>query len=404
MNRRTRLVSPLLATPILAAAILAAGCGSVASQTASPAAPPRMLPLATALTTATGTWAAAVLGGSATSHNNFWQLFVRPTGTSTWRLATPPGVASNGGLVLAGLASGSLLAGFRPSQDLTYSPLATTKDDGKSWSPGLLDHALADLPGALAAAPGNGGLLAVLTDGSTEMSSPVGGPWVRLVTRRKLAASPAGTRCRPGRLTSAAFSPSGEPMLAAACGRPGTAGIFTLIRGIWQLTSPTMPAAYARQAVTVLRLTTGTTTTALLTAGTGPAARLLAAWSRDGGVHWTLSAPLQLNGATLTSASTGPDHSLAVTMTRRRAAVVTSTGGSWRPLPALPPTPRPWRRVPPADGMPWRPAAPGSPSGGPDRGPVPGPAPRSSRFPSPTAHRADLERVSRRGYRKGSRE
>lgn len=96
MKRRTRLIPPLLA-----AAILAAGCGSVASRTASPAAPARMLPLATALTTATGTWAAAVLGGSATSHNNFWQLFVRPTGTSTWRLATPPGVASNGGLVLA---------------------------------------------------------------------------------------------------------------------------------------------------------------------------------------------------------------------------------------------------------------------------------------------------------------
>jgi len=182
------------------------------------------------------------MGGSAASHNNSWQLFVRPTGTTTWRLATPPGVASNGGLVLAGLSSGSVLAGFRPSQHLTYSPFATTGNDGKSWSPSLLDASLADLPGAIAAAPGHGGLLAVLTGGTTEISSPAGKPWTRLATRRVLAASPAGTRCRPGNLTAVAFSPSGQPMLAAACARPGTAGIFTLIRGTWQLTGPWLPA------------------------------------------------------------------------------------------------------------------------------------------------------------------
>jgi hypothetical protein len=333
MNQRTSLVSLLLA-----AVVLAAGCGSAASQTAAPARPATPLSLATSLTTATGTWAAAVMGGSAASHNNFWQLFVRPAGTSTWRLATPPGVASNGGLVLAGLSSGSMLAGFRPSQDLTYSPLATSKNDGKSWSPSLLDASLADLPGALAAAPGDGGLLALLTDGSTEISSPLGRPWARLATRQVLATSPAGTRCRPGSLTAAAFSPSGQPMLGAACGRPGTAGILTLIGGRWQLTGPAMPAAFAHQAITVIRLsTTGRTTTALLAAGTGRAAHLLAAWSRDGGRHWTLSPSLPLNGAALTSTSSGPGHSLAVTMTRGHAAVIASAADAWRPLPTLPP-------------------------------------------------------------------
>jgi hypothetical protein len=332
MNRRTSLVS----LP-LAAAILAGGCGSAARQTtalATPAGPPS---LATSLTTTTGTWAVAVMGGPAASHNNFWQLFVRPGGTATWQLATPPGVASNGGLVLAGLSSGSMLAGFRPSQNLTYSPLATTKNDGKSWTPSLLDASLADLPSALAAAPGDGGLLALLTDGTAEISSPAGTAWTGLITRRALAASPAGTRCRPSSLTAAAFSPSGQPMLAAACGRPGTAGIFTLIRGTWQLTGLTMPAAYAHQAITVLRLATARgTTTALLAAGTGPAARLLAAWSRDGGRHWTLSPPLPLEGATLASASAGPGGSQAITLTRRRAAAISRSAGSWQPLPMLP--------------------------------------------------------------------
>ena len=179
-------------------------------------------------------------------------------------------------------------------------------------------------------------------------------------------------------------------MLGAGCGRPGTAGIFSHTGRTWQLTGPALPAAYAHQAITVLRLTTtGDTTTALLAAGTGPAARLLAGWSADGGAHWTLSPPLPLNGATLTSASSGPGSSLAIILSHRRAAVITSAAGSWRPLPVLPPgtatlAPSPsggWNALA-VHGTQltiWQ-AAPGA---------QPGPAPRSSRFPSNSAHQAD---------------
>ncbi len=73
------------------------------------------------------------MGGSAAQENNFWELFVRPTGTAPWRLATPAGVADNGGLEVAGTGGPSLVTGFRPSQDLTFSPLATTADGGASW-------------------------------------------------------------------------------------------------------------------------------------------------------------------------------------------------------------------------------------------------------------------------------
>ena len=148
MNRRTGLAC------LLAVTVLGAGCGSAAGQASSPASPAQPLSLTTSLDTATGTWAVAVMGGSAASHNNFWQLFVRPAGTGKWRLVTPPGVASNGGLVVASPATGPVVAGFRPSQDLSYSPLATTHDNGTAWTPGLLDAGLADVPDALAAAPG----------------------------------------------------------------------------------------------------------------------------------------------------------------------------------------------------------------------------------------------------------
>ena len=332
MSRRTT-----LALLVLVASALAAGCGSASRQASAPASPAQPPSLATALVTATGTWAVAVMGGSAAEHNNFWQLFVRPTATGKWRLATPPGVASNGGLVVATPGAGSVVAGFRPSQDLSYSPLATTHDNGTAWTPGLLDAALADVPDALAAAPGGGHLLALLTSGDAELSGPGGTAWARLATRRALAASAAGRRCGLGSLAAAAFSPSGVPLLAASCTRPGTAGVFAYVGGSWQLAGPTLPASYAHQRVSMLRLTTTAgATTALLAAGTGSAQRLLAAWSTGSGAHWALSQPLPLHGAKPTSVSSGPDGMVAVVLTGQHAQTITGPAGSWRPLPALP--------------------------------------------------------------------
>ena len=323
---------------LAAAAVLGAGCGPAAGPGGAAASVVRPPSLATSLVTPAGTWAVAVLGGPAAQHNNFWQLFVRPAATSRWRLATPPGVASNGGLVVAGLGAGSVVAGFRPSQHLTYSPLATTHNNGTAWTPGLLDAALAGVPDALAAAPASGRLLALLGNGQAELSTPGGTTWATLATRGSLAASPAGRRCGLSHLTAAAFSPTGAPLLAGTCTHPGTTGIFTHTSGTWHLAGPTLPAADTHRAITVLRLTTTAgTTTALLAAGTGPTARLLAAWPAHSGTHWALSPPLPLHGATLTSAATGPAGTIAVVLTGHHAQTTTPAARAWKPLPTLPP-------------------------------------------------------------------
>ena len=277
------------------------------------------------------------MGGTAASHNNFWQLFTRPAAATTWRLATPPGVASNGGLVLASAGTGPVVAGFRPSQDLTNSPLAITHNNGAIWAPALLDAALADVPDALAAAPGGGRLLALLTNGTVKLSAPGATTWTTLATRQTLAASAAATRCRPGNLTAATFSPSGTPLLAANCTRPGTAGIFAYTHRTWHLAGPALPTSDGHQNVTMLRLTaTSGVTTALLAVGAGPATQLLAAWSTDSGAHWSLSQPLPLHGAKVTSASFGPSHAAAVILTGNRAQTTSGTARSWQSLPALP--------------------------------------------------------------------
>ena len=320
---------------LLAAAALLAGCASASA--ASPASGVTSPPLATSLLTPGGTWAAVVMGGSAANHNNFWQLFTRPAGATSWRLVTPPGVASNGGLVLTDTGGQSVMAGFRPSQALTFSPLATSTDDGASWSPGLLTGGLAASPDALAADPASGQRLAVLTSGEAELGGQAGGSWRKLITGRALAATPAGRRCAPRAITAGTFTAAGEPMLAGDCATPGTTGIFSRAGTDWRAAGPVLPASYGHQPITVLRLYTGDgLTTALLAAGTGRSMSLLAAWSRDGGAHWTLSPPLTTAGQPVTSASPGAGGTIAV-LSGGHAEDISPTAAAWRRMPPLPP-------------------------------------------------------------------
>ncbi len=326
----------LAATAVLLPAVmLAAGCAGAPATTApATQAPPPSPSLNTSLDTTAGTWAAVVMGGSAAQDNNFWQLFIRPDGSTRWKLVTPPGTADNGGLVLAG-GGPVLVTGFRPSQNLTYSPLIETSDGGQAWSSlNPLDAALASAPVALAVKPGSGQLLALLAGGPAEQAAPGATTWTALASQQALAATPAGRHCGLQTLTAAAFTPAGIPVLAGTCTRPGAAGIFTAGNGTWQAAGPAIPAALAGQDITVSRLTrTAQGMTALLQAGSGPGASLLAAWSAGG--HWTLSPPLPLDGGALTSASFGPGGTAAIITTANHGAIA-SAGSSWQPLPPLP--------------------------------------------------------------------
>lgn len=323
------------------ATVLAAGCGSTVAGAGRPAAARAQarLPLAASLTVpGAASWAVVEMGGSSSKFENFWQLVARRAGTARWTLATPPGVADNGGLVAASLGGAALVTGVNPSQDLQFSPLATTRDGGAHWSPGLLPAGLASLPSALAAGPG-GRLLAITDRGLAEMSAPGGASWARLTSLASLAATAAGRSCGLSSLTAAAFSPSGVPLLAGQCASRGVTGIFAYSGGSWRRAGPALPAGLARRRVSVLRLSTaGRSTAALLvTAAPGGEVSLVAAWASPAG-HWALSAPLPLNGARVVSTA-------AAASTASTAGVILSTGvadtiagpaAPWRQLPALP--------------------------------------------------------------------
>ena len=332
---------PAAAALALAAALLAGGCGSGGSPAPGPAAQARPAGtpfLATSFVTAAGTWAIAVMGGSVSAHNNFWQLFVRPAGTTRWKLTTPPGTADNGGLVATDNGGRPLITAIRPSQYLTYTPLTITRDGGRAWSPaGPLDNALANAPDALTVAPATGHLLALTTGGAAEIAAPGYTRWTTITSQRMLAATPPGRLCGLRTLTAAAFTPTGGPLLAGTCTHPGTAGIFTTRNKTWQPSGPRLTGALARQPVTVRRLIqTAHRTAALLQAGTGPGASLLAAWSADSGRHWTLSPPLRLGGRNPSSASISPAGAFAIVLSGNRAVAIRGAGDGWQDLPALP--------------------------------------------------------------------
>jgi hypothetical protein len=319
---------------------LIAGCGTQTAPGASPSLQVQTAPLSTSLVTRQGTWAVAVMGGSAASENNFWQLFVRPTGASTWSEVTPEGVADNGGLVAASGAGGtSLLIGFRPSQGLTFSPLATSADTGKNWTPGLLDADLADVQDGIAVAT-SGRTLALLQNGSIETAATAGaaaaGQWSRLASLSGLAATAPGRECGLVAVNAVSFGTNNVPMAAGSCVRRGVAGVFADTGGGWQAAGPALPAGFGGDQVQVLGLAESGTTAggnvALLRAG----GDLLAAWSAGG--HWTVSAPfaLPVTGSGVSASGFGQGGSVWVLSGGGHAETIGGPGESWQALAPAP--------------------------------------------------------------------
>ncbi len=343
---------PLLSRAAAAAAGLAltvlvpaCGSGSAAKQAAA-----RQLAggitgpgLATSFAAGRDSWAIVEMGGAAVREDNFWELFARSPG-GRWRLATPPGVASNGGIVAARAATGPLVTAFRPSQDLTFSPLAATADTGRQWAQAnVLDAGLADVPAALAASRA-GGLLALTDRGAVDQGAALGARWRPLTSLIALRADPVITAvCRLTGLTAVAWSAAGAPVLGGSCpARPAGPAtrrvpLLTDSAGSWQVTGPALPDALAASPVRVLALgTTGAGLTAVLAAGTGAAASVLAAWSADGGRMWTISPALRAGPARLSSVSVWASGSAGVTMADGRAAAIGWRAARWRDLPVLP--------------------------------------------------------------------
>lgn len=312
--RRRRPVGPWFRAVItFVAAVSGAGAVSAAgAQTAGAAPSTAASGIGSTWTTAQGAWATLPMGHLHTATNTFWQLLFRPAGASRWTLETPPGVASNGGIVAVSTpaATATVTVGFEPADLLSYSPVARTGDDGKQWSPGTLPAALAQVADAVATGSGGdvvalerakGGTL-VRADGSLTR-------WDTVTTARALGTTVAGEGCGLAALTAVTVT-AGGPELGGNCTKPGVVGLFTDSAGSWQASGPTL-ARQSASTMRVLRLTTTSSgTEALVEARSGKVDSLIALWGGNGGA-WTASAPVRVDGTVL-SAGAGPGTSMQV--------------------------------------------------------------------------------------------
>ncbi len=339
MTLRTAAATAVAVTAGALTAGLLAGCGSAPAQVVPdrPATPAASLPIATSVAgLGHASWAVVQVGGSSADHDNFWELLVRPAGALAWQLATPPGVASNGGLVVAGTST-SLVAGFRPSQLLTFSPLATTANQGKSWAQGnLLSPGLAATPDALAAGP-DGQLLALTDTGTVRLGSHLGASWRTVTSGAALAGTAAARACGLTSLSAVAFNAAGTPMVAGSCRTAGVVGLFNSAGGGWQPAGLTLPAALGRVTVSVLGLATfGDRTTALLAVGHGASAGIVAAWLAGTATTWTFSPLLRASAAAVASLSLWPGGAAGLVLAGGRGETIAAPGASWRQLAPLP--------------------------------------------------------------------
>ena len=322
------------ALALAATTMLAAGCGSASSHAVAPAAHLSQS-LNTSLAIGATTWAVVPMGAPSGA-NLFWQLFALPGSGSRWVLETPPDIATNGAIAVAASGGLSVVAGVRPSLDLTFSPITSTANGGRSWGAGPPAGALADVPDALAASPDGSQLIALFARGRAARADLSGTSWSTLATERSLAATAAGRACGLTALTAAAYSTAGLALLGGNCSRAGQAGVFAGSAGHWQAAGPALPGSLAGQQTQLLRLArTARGDVALLQAGTGQHADLLAAWTTGHG-RWTLSPPFSLHSAQVVSTSFGSDGATGIVLTGGQAETIAGPGSSWQALPKLP--------------------------------------------------------------------
>jgi hypothetical protein len=173
-----------------------ASCGSPALPTSTDS---LGAPLVAAVAGSTGTWMSLPAGQLGSPATTYWQL-VHGAGSS-WRLETPPGVATNGGLVTSLGPHGQLVVGIEPSQRLLFSPLVSRATPTGPWTTGAVPAGLAAVPDALATSS-NGRLLAIVTTNGGEVLSSPGACRAGRVSDR----SPRSTRSQRPRAASFARS------------------------------------------------------------------------------------------------------------------------------------------------------------------------------------------------------
>jgi hypothetical protein len=316
------------------------GCSSHsgASSSTTAANPSIGAPLTTSIAASSGTWATFPMGHLDDPTNTFWELFTLPSSGQRWAQHTPPDVADNGGLVIAPTGAGAVV-GFRPSQLLSFSPLASTEDGGTTYTPGLLSGGLANVPDALSVSPS--GAAAALTATQVLTSSAALTTWQPVTTLAAIAASPAGQACGVRQLT-AVMTTGMDIVVGASCSKPGVVGLLQRTGSALVSAGVLLPTTDANDVIDVLRIAPYKQgVAALIDVHHGSATGYIAAWNPTlGSPTWTLSAPEPVGGALLSTGVTSDSGFVVLAKSSSgalTAAAVAGPASAWTQLATPPP-------------------------------------------------------------------
>lgn len=298
------------------------------------------VPLASSLVSGSDSWAALPMGQLSQPLNTFWQLLRRSAGPAgTWSDdVEATGVATNGGIVIAGRPGGrTVAAAVLPSDLLRFSPVIASSDGGASWSQGLVPAGVAGRSDALALGAGSGGAALVAGGAKVLVAANSLTSWTTAATEASLAGGQSAQACGLTRLTAVA-DVGGSPVVAGACSRPGVVGIFAQAGRSWRAAGPALPASDRGDTAEVLgmRLASGRLTALVALTGPGRGGAVIAAWSSDGGRLWSTSPTVALPGGA-SAVSVGSDRAGWYLLTRSPAGAlglvgVPGPGTTWSQL------------------------------------------------------------------------
>jgi hypothetical protein len=289
------------------------------------------IPIGASTTTPAGSSVVFAMGHLHDPSNTFWELFLRPAGSVSWALHTPPGVATNGGLVLSAAPSGPLGVGFLVSADLKFSPVAQSVDGGVHWSPGELPAALTSAPDALAVGPGEA--LAIVAGQRVLQASGDLSAWKTLTSENALRrAAPA---CGVVGVTAVAYA--AHPLVGVSCAHAGGVGILAQSAS-WHDIGPSLSGT-----ASVLRLVNTTSgVSGLAQVRSGQRLSLAGFWGDGSSSQWSGPTSFAVpSGWSIEATATGggAGQGLAVLLgsgERRRVEVVSGPDAPWTTLPPAP--------------------------------------------------------------------
>lgn len=340
MMRRRRNRSPrrLAHFAIVATLSLPLWISSSISSAVTGSAPSTLnVPLTTSTNTSTTTWAIVTMGQNDQQNDLFPQLFALDENTKRWRLATPPGVADNGGLFLATGTGDALVVGFGTNRGLAFSPLARSVDGGRHWSPGGLQRGLARVPSALALSGPSTALALVQSGGEAQVLQSNGAltSWSTMLTAQTLA-----TTAPSCSISAVGIGPANSAIIGAACTKSGMIGLFTGRAGHWNKVAAALPANLRGASVQVLAIEHRETDVAALLALHLASHTLLVVAYPSAGATWQLSKPLTLaSGSTIVATGGGVKSAVFVLLRGTKGAYAVTNAmpnTGWQELPALP--------------------------------------------------------------------